>query len=542
MYGPGLCHFYRLPGHFIRDCPFRNNPNGAEMEASIQGAMTNGGQNGNHGLLPAPSSSSQAAGTSAVSNAIVPYQAPQNRGGGGGGYYGGYGNNNYRSNQGSGGHWYAKPWGGGYRDANNDERFDRIYELLAEQAEEREKRKQEEIKLELLEAEKNKLQEEDERNAQTKKEKEQHEARLGKIVRNSMKAICESVLGKKVDLPDEEESQVGKLRRELEELKARCAGEKAESSLDVLHREKEALQKAQVLSSEEEALRKEIEGLKARIVKGKFVDISSGSSQSDEIAALRLQIQELEEVRLALQSRSSELSSLKAENSSLKKDFLDLKSEMADLKNASNKRTSEVVIEKSPPVEPEKGKQRMVPIGDAVYTPRDLEALQKAYKKALAGEEPANKETIFLKERMAWLGAQVLTKQRSSVRRPSWRKTTPRNLRPALSAVQIEDDESNKEDHQKTKAMGDLAENAEDEQLQKLQEKERRVLRPLKKGDMVKLCDDEGITYIKLDQSKADVAKIRTRRRFAEWLKDQGVQDDEEDQQYATSTEEVNEE
>ncbi|GBG68437.1 hypothetical protein CBR_g2981 [Chara braunii] len=443
--------------------------------------------------------------------------------------------------------------GGGYRKRDNDDRFDKIYDLLSEQAEERERKKQEAAKLELFEAEKKKLQAEEERNVQARKKKELHEARLGKIVRSRMKSVCESVLGKKIDIPDEDESEITKVKRELDELKAkyvgekaRCAGEKAESSLDALRREKEALQKEQSLRSEEEILKKEIEILRARNEKNKSIDAISESSQSDEIAALRLQIQELEGVQAALQNRSNELCSLKAENLTLKKDFQDLRMEIDELKNANNKRSSEVVTDKSPPAEPDKGKQSLVSIGDAVYTPKDLDALHKAYKKAQAGEEIANKEVQALKERMARMGAQLLTKQCPSAIRSYVRKTTPRNLRPALSAIQIEDDESKKEGGPwRTKAVEKLSEKPEEVQLKKLQEEERRTLRPFKKADMSKLCEEEGITYIKLDQAKANVAEIRARRRFAQWLKDQGLQDEDEDdheQHYATSTEDINDE
>ncbi|GBG86609.1 hypothetical protein CBR_g41673 [Chara braunii] len=193
--------------------------------------------------------------------------------------------------------------------------------------------------------------------------------------------------GSMVDIPDDDESEISRVRRELEELKARCAGEKAESSLEALRREKDALQRAQSKSSEEENLRKEIEMLKARNEKGRFADAVSEISRSDEIAALRLQIHELEGVRAALEARGNELGNLKSENAALKKDFQALKGEISEIKNANNKRASDIVTEKSPPAEPDMGKQRMAPIDEAVYTPKDLKALHKAFKKAQAGEE-----------------------------------------------------------------------------------------------------------------------------------------------------------
>ncbi|GBG79255.1 hypothetical protein CBR_g29306 [Chara braunii] len=191
------CHFCHLPGHFIRECPFRFQPNGAEMAARIRengsaGYNSGGGQ----GLLQAPTQSS------GTSNAIVPYQAPQDRGqaGNGGNYQRGgntyYGRRNYADEQ---RYWY-KDWD---RERERDEKLDRMCGLLSEQVEERERRKQESAKLELLEEEKKKLQAEEDRRIQANKEREQQEARLGKIVRTSVKAVCESALGRKVDIPEE---------------------------------------------------------------------------------------------------------------------------------------------------------------------------------------------------------------------------------------------------------------------------------------------------------------------------------------------------
>ncbi|GBG84727.1 hypothetical protein CBR_g39103 [Chara braunii] len=292
---------------------------------------------------------------------------------------------------------YSKLWGGGSKD--RDDRFDKIYGLLAEQAEDREQRKQEFAKLELLKIEKKKLQAEEEKCAREKKERELQEARLGKIVKSSMKVVCESVVGKKVDIPDDDESEVCKLRRELDVLKAQCTGGSRESTLDALRKEKEALQTVQNRCSEEANLRHEIEELKLRNEKRKL------GEESDEIVALRLQMQELEKVRLVLDQRSAELNTLKSENAHLKKDVLDLKGVVDDIKD-SGKRSMDDVTAKSPSSEPAKSKQRMVPIGDAVYTLKDLEALHKFYK----DPEAPDKEVQVLKERMAKMGAQLLSK------------------------------------------------------------------------------------------------------------------------------------
>ncbi|GBG74373.1 hypothetical protein CBR_g18784 [Chara braunii] len=162
------------------------------------------------GLLPMPA---QVAGTS---NAIVPYQAPHNRSyvGGNGQSNGGYNTGNYRNVGSSNDQRYSRNWNGGYGDRDNDDRFNRIYGLLAEQAEERQQRKREASELVSLEEDKKRLQVE-EMNRCEEKERELQEARLGHIVRSSMKVVCESALGRKVDLPGDEESEVSKLRKEL---------------------------------------------------------------------------------------------------------------------------------------------------------------------------------------------------------------------------------------------------------------------------------------------------------------------------------------
>ncbi|GBG78472.1 hypothetical protein CBR_g26502 [Chara braunii] len=444
------------------------------MAASIQGVLGNGSS----GLLLAPSSSSaQVANSTGTSNAIVPYRAPVSKGFNNDGGYNGGNNGGFRNFQNDRGQRYSKPWGGGFRD--RDDRFDKIYGLLAEQAEEREQCKQELAKLELLEAEKKKLQVEEEKCARDRKERELQEARLGKIVKSSMKAVCESVLGKKVEIPDDDESEVSKIRRELEDLKSRCANGKKDSAIDALRKEKEALQMAQNQSSEEATLRREIEELKLRNEKRKL------GEESDEIVVLRMQMQELEKVRVVLDDRSGELSALKSENLHLKKDVLDLKGVVDEIKG-SGKRSVEEVATKSPPIEPTKGKQRMVPIGADVYTPKDLEALHKLYKEALEGKEAADKKSQALKERMARMGAQMLSKQRTSIRRTLVRKTTPRNLKPVLNAVRVDDSDADDdpEEPRKTKAIEEVQGDSVQEQLGWYQEQCKKELRPAKKADM----------------------------------------------------------
>ncbi|GBG81500.1 hypothetical protein CBR_g32489 [Chara braunii] len=375
------------------------------MIANIQGAVDDDSQYHNNSLLPAPgaaSASSHGASSSSTLNTLVPYQAPMNRRTGySGGGHNGDNNGGYRGYQEFNGQRNQRSWGGGFHNYDRDARFDKIYGLLEEQAEEREQQKQELAKLELLEVEKKRLQAEEEKNARDRKEKELQESRLGKIVKTSMNVVCESVLGKMVDIPDDDEPDVCKLRRELEELK----------------------------------------------------------------------VQELEKVCAVLEDRGAERSSLKAENLNLKKD--------------------------------------------------------------IQGKEASDKEAQMLTEHMVRMGAQLLTKPQGTIRRSSVRKTTPRNLRPVLNAMRINDEPSDGDgdprELAKTKAVDDDEHNLEQEQLHRFQEECRKDHRQAKKADMLKHCEEEGITYTKLDQSRADVAEIRARRKFADWLKSRGIRDNDEE-------------
>ncbi|GBG69898.1 hypothetical protein CBR_g4726 [Chara braunii] len=407
--------------------------------------------------------------------------------------------------------------------------------LLHEQAEEREQRKREAAKLSALEEEKKRLQAEEEKRVEARKERELLEAKLGQIVRSSMKVVCESALGRKVDLPGDEESEVSKLRKELDELKTRCTGGTSSSSnLESLRQEKEALQRAQGQGSEEQRLRREIEDLRVK---------ASGVQQekSDDLVALRMQVAELSGFRKSLDEKNAELISLKAENAHIRNEFKDLRDEVVCLRN-EGKRGSVVITEKSPPEEPSRGRTKT---SEAMYTPKDLEDLHKAYKEALVQKELALREAEALKERMARMGA---SKYRQSVRKSVFRKTTPRRLKTVLNAVEIEfdgkkevqDDGMAKE---KGRTVGDVAHDLEEEMIKRFRERRMKDVRAGKKADLEKMCEEEEISYIKLDQAKADIVEIRVRRDYDEWLKTKEIHDDEDQHHdYATSTEEINDE
>ncbi|GBG78368.1 hypothetical protein CBR_g26397 [Chara braunii] len=521
------CHFRHLPGHFIRKCPFRFQPNGAEMAARIR-ENGSGGYNsrGGQGLLQTPTQSS------GTSNAIVPYQAPLDRGqtGNGGNYQRG-GNTYYRRRNYADEQRYSKSWSGGYedwdRERERDEKLDRMYGLLSEQVEERERRKHESVKLELLEEEKKKLQAEEERRIQANKEREQQEARLGKIVRTSVKAVCESALGRKVDIPEDDDCEVAKLRKELEELRAKSSEASSSSRendhrLEALRKEKEALLKARHQESEEERLVKEIAELRSRNEQH-----THDNGKHDEILALQLQIKEPSGFRATLEEKNAEVSMLKSENQHLKRDVAGLRGDFLALRG---KRGSGVITQNSPPEEPAKGKARADPSTTAIYTPKDLSALHKAYKEALAGKEMALKEAQMLKDRMARMGASRI---RLSARRQSAKKTTPRNLRTCFQEMEEipDDDVADKTQGEERRLEREGTTAARDLEVAKLaafRDIRLRELRQVKKSDMEEACANEGITYVKLDQARGDIAEIRASRNYDAWLKEKDAADEED--------------
>ncbi|GBG84857.1 hypothetical protein CBR_g39233 [Chara braunii] len=166
-----------------------------------------------------------------------------------------------------------------------------------------------------------------------------------------------------------------------------------------------------------------------------------------------------------------------------------------------------------------------------------MEALRKAYKDALRDKEMTAKEMDFMKDRMARMGA---TRVRIRARKASARKTTPRDLKGSFETVEVE---SNGEGAGRGNGKGtarketNAAQDQGVEKMAKFRDIRLKGLRQAKKADMEKTCEDEGISYIKLEQAKADVAEIRANRDFDAWLKeaDQAA----EDQDYATSTEDV---
>ncbi|GBG79256.1 hypothetical protein CBR_g29307 [Chara braunii] len=217
--------------------------------------------------------------------------------------------------------------------------------------------------------------------------------------------------------------------------------------------------------------------------------------------------------RATLEEKNAEVSMLKSENQHLKRDVAGLREDFLALQG---KRGLGVITENSPPEEPAKGKARADPSTTAMYTPKDLSALHKAYKEALAGKEVALKEAQMLKDRMARMGASRI---RLSARRQSSKKTTPRNLRTCFEEVEEipDDDVADKTQGEERRLEREGTTAARDLEVAKLaafRDIRLKELRQAKKSDMEEACAKEGITYVKLDQARGDIAEIRASRDY----------------------------
>ncbi|GBG76701.1 hypothetical protein CBR_g22919 [Chara braunii] len=270
------------------------------------------------------------------------------------------------------------------------------------------------------------------------KEKEKHELAMARLVRENVKIVCEKALGKKIDLPEDGESEVVQLRRELEALKARSLEPAKESELERLKKKREILLPKQ----EEKRLRKEVDDLR----KGGKQTASSGISnekEQQEIADLKKQIGDLKVIQFALEEKNNEVAILREENLHLR----DLKDEVCVAR--LSKRPSDVVTQKSPPEEPAMGKAKVTDSSTAMYTPKDMEALRKAYKDALVSKQWVQEEVRMLKERYARKSAARLR------RMPTMRKATLRNLKKSLKKAATEEITTDKEDSKQEEEEGE---------------------------------------------------------------------------------------
>ncbi|GBG91245.1 hypothetical protein CBR_g52131 [Chara braunii] len=289
------------------------------------------------------------------------------------------------------------------------------------------------------------------------------------------------------------------LHRELEDLKTKSIGDSKQEDVERLRKEKEVLLKLQ----EQKQLEQDIVALRAKGRK-----LSDDKSKEEDLDSLKKQVESTQGLQSLLEKKNEEMAKLKYANSHLEKQFVDLQQDVRSIKHA------------------------------AMYTPKDMESLHKAYKDALEAKQIAIQEAEFFKERLMKKLTPVPRSKRSALAR----KTTPRNLRKSLGEVDVhnldsaEDDETGEGDEQTKEA----------ELLDRLVLKKRKELRYAKKAELETLCEEEGILYIKIEQAWMDIAEIRARREFEQIRKemkssfeveDRAAAENDDDAQYATSTE-----
>ncbi|GBG66068.1 hypothetical protein CBR_g55411 [Chara braunii] len=224
---------------------------------------------------------------------------------------------------------------------------------------EKEKRAKEEKLKE--EEEKKKIQAAEEERAKAKREREEFEQALGKMVRENMKEVCEEVIGQKAST-----SKVTTI------------------GCDQTARQEAARLEEARRKQQEERWRREDSAAREQLKK----------QRNDELEKLRRENEDL--LRTASGKASRELDSIKADNQALVHDLLALKDEVDTLKQ-NNKRSSEAVTEKSPPIEPAKGKSRQE---GGTQTPLECAKLIEAYWKIRDDKDMAEREVSALKERI----------------------------------------------------------------------------------------------------------------------------------------------
>ncbi|GBG84274.1 hypothetical protein CBR_g38245 [Chara braunii] len=221
------------PGHFVRDSQLRQIPNVAALLSGNGGEGAANGPHDNDGLLPAP-------------NALVPYRPPQVNGGQSDGSrqnqganhgYGSQQGQGYGNNQAQGSNYYRggyqqRPlsnWWSENRERERDDKLEKVWGWYSEEMEAKDRERRDKEQKLKEEEEKEIIQAIEEERAKAKRECEEFEQSIDKMVRESMKEVCGEVVRKKantsqasvatVDAVDRsfEARQVDELRKQQEE-------------------------------------------------------------------------------------------------------------------------------------------------------------------------------------------------------------------------------------------------------------------------------------------------------------------------------------
>ncbi|GBG88566.1 hypothetical protein CBR_g48035 [Chara braunii] len=285
------------------------------------------------------------------------------------------------------------------------------------------------------------------------------------MVKDNMKEVCQEVLGKKTSV-----------------------GQASTSGTCEDQRRKD----------QENHWRREDAAARARLDKQK----------ADEIERLRRENQDL--LRVASGKASRELDTIKADNQALVHDIVTLRDEVENLKRG-NKRGAEALTEKSPPIEPARGRSRQE---ESCQTPVEWAKLTEAYRRLRDEKDMAEREVSALKERINRIRILVPS---SSKKRPIVRRTSGKG---GASPEQKAGDQV------KVTFVRRIG-----EERDVFFKRVINDLGKLRKAQLETLCIDEEIDYGGVKKTAGDLAQIYTIRAFDRPTNRKLMSDQEEDEE-----------
>ncbi|GBG72788.1 hypothetical protein CBR_g12356 [Chara braunii] len=195
-----------------------------------------------------------------------------------------------------------------------------------------------------------------------------------------------------------------------------------------------------------------------------------------------------------------EIDSLKQENIALSKGIIELREEVNALRRGGEKRSVEVVTEKSPPVEPARVKLR---VANRDLTPGDIAKMADAYSKLRDDKDYAEREVAALKEQINRL--KIRTSPLVIRRRFALRNVQPTNLRKKM-AQSVDEPEGEDAEAESSRPTVRFEKRA-DKTRPTFTKRFFLELSKLRKNEIDKLCLEEGISYNTIRGSAADLAE-----------------------------------
>ncbi|GBG85963.1 hypothetical protein CBR_g40776 [Chara braunii] len=385
----------------------------------------------------------------------------------GNGYNQGYNNNYGRTG------YQQRPrnnWWTDNRKREKDERFDKVWGWFSKEMENKDKeRRAKEEKLKEKE-EKRKPQAAEEERAKAKKEREEFEQSLERMVKDNMKEVCQEVLGKKASTSRvSTDGCVMEARRDdTRSNEAKC-------------------------KEQDDRWRREDAAAREQLEKQRMEEMERLGKDNDDL------------IRMAFGKASRELDFLKTNNQALVQDILSLKDEVEVLKRGS-KRSTEAVTEKSPPIEPAKGKSRQE---DGAQTPAEWAKLTEAYRHIRDENDMVEREVSALKDRINRI---KITSPSSTKRKLVLRGRSKSGASPA----------HRNGDQVKVTFVKKVG-----EERDVFFKSVNNDLSKLRKMQLETLCAEEEIDYAGVKKTTADLADIYTIRAFDRPTNRRLVSDDE---------------